>query len=529
MTIPRPPLTRRRFINLVGKAGGYAAIYNTMAAMGLLPVPVYAGPPQLAPDSGRGVRVVILGAGIAGLTAGYELTKAGYECIVLEARNRPGGRAWTLRGGDNVEEAGSVQTVAWGRGEHLYFNAGPARLPTHHTAILGYCRDFGVPLEVIVNDNRNALLQHDGAFDGKPVRQRQVRGDIAGHLAELLAKALDKSALDEAIGDLDKEKLLAFVRGFGALDKDLAYRGSPRAGYDVPPGAGLDFGKLSEPLALKTLMQSPFWRMATSFPDGYEQAATMLQPVGGMDRIAAAFAQRLDKVITYQAEVTGIARAGESGARVVYRDRAGTEKAIEAPFVLITLPLSVLRWLKADFSPLYQMAIAAGDYMPAGKVAFYAARRFWEEGEKIYGGISWTTQDITQIWYPSTNLQGRDGILLGAYIWTYDIGGRFTGAPPAARLRGAIEQGAKLHPKYPTEVSHGISVAWSNVPFSNGAWCEWSEEAKRNAYPVLLEPDGPYFLAGEHLSNVPAWQEGAILSAHKAVAAIAARAAARKL
>jgi len=527
---PRPPLTRRRFINLVGRAGGYAAVYNTMAAMGLLPVPAYAGPPQLAPDSGRGVRVVILGAGIAGLTAAYELGNAGYECIVLEARDRPGGRAWTLRGGDRVEETDSVQTVAWGRGEHLYFNAGPARLPQHHAAILGYCREFGVPLEVIVNDNRDALLQHDGAFDGKPVRQRQVRGDIAGHLAELLAKALDKGALDEALGDLDKEKLLAFVRGFGPLGKDLAYRGSKRAGYDVPPGAGLDFGKLSSPLALKTLTQTPFWNLATSFPDGFEQAATMLQPVGGMDRIAAAFAQRLANVIAYDAVVTRVARAGESGARVVYKDGSGAERSVEAPFVLITLPLPALRRLDADFAPPHRAAIAAGasDYMPSGKIAFYAGRRFWEEDDRIYGGISWLTQDITQVWYPSTNFHGRDGILLGAYVWSHDVGERFAAQLPAERLRRAIEQGAKLHPKYPAEVSHGVALAWSKVPFSYGAWCEWGEENKRNAYPLLLEPDGPYFLAGEHLSNVPGWQEGSILSAHKAVAAIAQRAAARK-
>jgi monoamine oxidase len=529
MTV-RSPLTRRRFINLVGKAGGYTAVYNTMAAMGLLPVPAYAGPPQLAPDSGRGVPVVILGAGIAGLTAAYELGKAGYECVVLEARDRPGGRAWTLRSGDRVEETDSVQTVEWDRAEHLYFNPGPARLPQHHTAILSYCRAFGVPLEVIVNDNRNALLQHDRAFDGKPVRQRQVRGDIAGHFAELLAKAIDKGALDEAIGDLDKEKLLAFVRGFGALGKDLAYRGSPRSGYDVLPGAGLDFGKLNSPLALKTLTQIPFWQAVSSFPDGFTQAATMLQPVGGMDRIAKAFAQRVDRVIVYNATVTRVIRTGETGARVVYRGRSGAETSIEAPFVLITLPLSALRRVKVDFSPPYQAAVAAGagDYVASGKVGFYAARRFWEEDEQIYGGISWTTQDITQVWYPSTNFHGRDGILLGAYTWTHQLGERFAAQAPAERLRRAIEQGAKLHPQYPAEVSHGISVAWSKVPFSDGAWCEWSEENKRNAYPVLLEPDRPFFLAGEHLSNVPAWQEGAILSAHKAVAAITQRTAARR-
>jgi monoamine oxidase len=528
---PRKRLTRRRFINLVGKAGGYAAVYNTMAAMGLLPVPAaYAGPPQLAPDSGRGVRVVILGAGIGGLTAAYELGKAGYECVVIEARDRPGGRAWTLRGGDRVEETDSVQTVEWARAEHLYFNAGPARLPQHHAAILAYCREFAVPLEVIVNDNRNALLQHDRAFDGRPVRQRQVRGDIAGHLAELLAKALDKGALDEAIGDIDKDKLLAFVRGFGALGKDLAYRGSPRAGYDVLPGAGLEFGKLSSPLALKTLTQSPFWQAVTSFPDGFAQAATMLQPVGGMDRVAAALARRLDKVITYNAAVTRVARSGESGARVVYKDRSGAETSVEAAFVLITLPLPALTRVDVDFSPQHRAAIAAGaaDYVPAAKIAFYSGRRFWEEDEQIYGGISWTTQDITQIWYPSTNFHGTDGIVLGAYVWSQDIGGRLAALSPAEGIRLAVAQGAKLHANYPAEVSRGVAVSWARVPFSYGGWCEWSEENKRNAYPVLLEPDGPLFLAGEHLSNVPGWQEGSILSAHKAVAAIAQRTAARK-
>src|SRR5438128_241476 len=109
-------LTRRRFINLVGKAGGYAAAYNTMVAMGLMTVPpAKAAPPPLPADSGRGQRVLILGAGIAGMTAAYELTKAGYECRILEARSRAGGRNWTLRGGDRAEEIDSVQNLEWDR------------------------------------------------------------------------------------------------------------------------------------------------------------------------------------------------------------------------------------------------------------------------------------------------------------------------------------------------------------------------------------------------------------------------------
>src|SRR5262245_65617361 len=99
--------------------------------MGLLGPPATAAEgPKLAPGSGRGVHVAILGAGIAGLTAAYELSKAGYRCTVLEARERAGGRVWTIRGGDSIVETGSTQRVAWDRAPHLYFNAGPA--PTHH-------------------------------------------------------------------------------------------------------------------------------------------------------------------------------------------------------------------------------------------------------------------------------------------------------------------------------------------------------------------------------------------------------------
>src|SRR4029077_4036444 len=98
-------LSRRSFLNLVGRAGGSAALYQTMAAMGLLAVPeAYAGPPSLPRGLGAGRHVVILGAGIAGLTAALELGRAGFACTILETRDRAGGRSWTLRRGDLVRE-----------------------------------------------------------------------------------------------------------------------------------------------------------------------------------------------------------------------------------------------------------------------------------------------------------------------------------------------------------------------------------------------------------------------------------------
>ena len=213
-------LTRRRLLNLVGKAGGAAAAYRTMAAMGLLPVPAaYAGPPELPPGSGHGISVVIVGGGIAGMVAALELGKAGYRCRVLEARARPGGRNWTLRSGDRVEEVDGSQAVAWEAGPHMYFNPGPARIPYHHQGILSYCRALGVPLEPLVNDNRGAYFHDDKVLGGKTVLLRQGITDARGFVAELAAKTLDREALDAGVSLADKERIAAFLKDFGALGK----------------------------------------------------------------------------------------------------------------------------------------------------------------------------------------------------------------------------------------------------------------------------------------------------------------------
>jgi monoamine oxidase len=521
-------ISRRGLLNLVGKAGGAAAVYNTMAAIGLIPTPTaYAGPPELAPGSGNGVRVVVLGAGIAGLTTAYELSKVGYVCTVLEARRSAGGRNWTIRGGDTVEETDSVQRCSFDAGEHMYFNAGPARIPHHHKAILGYCKDFGIELEVIVNDNRATFFHGDEAFEGKPLSSRQVIHDSRGFIAELLAKAISKDALVENVSAEDKDRLLAFVRSFGALAKDYSYKGSPRAGYEEPPGAGLSQGRLREPISFKELLKSEFWEYKLYYGDRFEQAATMLQPIGGMDRIAQAFAGRLGQSIKYECVVKEI-RKTEAGATIIYQDPSGHSLSIAADYAVCTIPLEVLATITNDFASEFKTAVAACDYVKAAKIAFQADRRFWEEDQQIYGGISWTDRDITQIWYPSAGFHKEKGVLLGAYIWTNQIGERFGRWTPEHRLEAALISGEKIHPGYRAQVARGLSVCWHKIPYSQGAWADWSLDARNLRYQILNRPDGAIHFAGEHLSYLTGWQEGAVLSAHNAVRAIGERVRARK-
>ena len=151
-------VTRRNFIARVLQTGGYGAAFSTMQTLGLLAQPEAQPFVNLPKDLVKGRTVVILGAGIAGMVAAYELRKAGFECTLLEARERPGGRNWTIRNGTTVEFTdGSVQRCDWKEG--LYLNAGPARLPSIHRTMLGYCEELGIPLEVEINTSRSALMQ----------------------------------------------------------------------------------------------------------------------------------------------------------------------------------------------------------------------------------------------------------------------------------------------------------------------------------------------------------------------------------
>jgi monoamine oxidase len=407
-------ISRRSLVELVGRIAGPATAYSALNLMGLLPTPTaYAAPPQLAPESGKGKRVVILGAGIAGLTTAYRLSKAGYQCKILEARTRAGGRVWTVRGGDRIVETDSTQQVNWETHRDLYFNTGPARLCSHHQGILGYCRELGVALELFVNDNRAALIQLDSQFGGKPQPARRLNADLRGAIAALAAKSVPEDA-----------DLRAVLRIFGDLDSSLNYAGSSRSGYveEDAPGGGNAKGKHLPPLALDEIVTGPRSRavvLALCFAELWSQSPTMLQPTGGMDAIVRAFAKALGGMIQLDQEVVQIGRAGDR-ARIVSLDhKTGKRSAIDADFVICTIPLSVLKSIPADFTPPVKEAITTEPqlYSPAVKVGVRSATPVGNRPATLWQASAGRTATSPQIWYPRTGFTAR-GVLLGAYLAT---------------------------------------------------------------------------------------------------------------
>ena len=468
--------------------------------------------------------MAVLGAGIAGLVAARLLRGAGYTCSILEARSRAGGRVWTLRSGDRIEETDSVQNIGWAAHRDLYFEAGAARICHHHRGMLGYCRELNVPLEVFVNDNRAGLIQIDSIFGGKPQKLQRVIADMRGAIAALAAttKSVDAG-------------LNALLQNFGDLQQtDLTYSGSSRAGYESPllsPGGGDQPGTLQQPLPASAIAQAnalQIIRVALTFPELWNQASTMLAPVGGMDRIVKALVKAAGDGIYYKHEVLEIARVGNR-ARIVALDHTkGRRTAFDVDYVICTIPLPVLKSIKADFSGTVKQAVIDGAdvYFAAAKVAFEARQRWWEIDDDIYGGISWTGRDINQIWYPSFGFHGKKGIIVGAYVWDPKAVAKYGAMTPAQRSVAAIADGEALHPGYGTKVAHAASVVWPKVPFSLGGWAEWdfTPGSRQKTYPVLLAGDGPFYFAGEHMSYVNGWQEGAVQSAHFVVSQLAARA-----
>ena len=524
--------SRRDFLLRVGQAGGYSAAFLTMQHLGLMPMPeVGAAPLALANGSGKGTKVVILGGGIAGLVAAYEMGKAGYSCTVLEARPRPGGRNWTVRNGTKIDfNDGTTQTASWE--DSSYFNAGPARLPSIHKTMLGYCKELGVPLEVEVNSSRSSLLQNDSVFEGKAIEQRQAVNDTRGHVSELLAKCIRQNALDAELTKDDRERMLEFLRTYGDLKPDYSYQGSERSGAVKMPGAGPDAETLRPPLAMHALLDANFWT-GMLYEEMLDMQATMFQPVGGMDRIPYAFAKKLGDVVQYGSQVKEI-RKTEDGVRISYA-KSGAVRVLEADYCICALPLTILKSIPNDFSPRIQRAINEVGYDSAYKVA-WESRRFWEQDYNLYGGLSFVTKGPVELmWYPSWKLFSEKGVIVAGYgIENKSDFGKLPNL--AAKLdasRAAVE---KLHPGHGKELMNPMYVNWGEIPFNLGSWVGHTRdrvtgrpaEYYEGAYKEFIQPDDRIYFSGDHCSHIIGWQEGAALASHRAVSLIAERVQAAK-
>jgi monoamine oxidase len=246
----------------------------------------------------------------------------------------------------------------------------------------------------------------------------------------------------------------------------------------------------------------------------------MFQPVGGMDQLPAGFARHLKPTIIRKSHVVQKINQSPDQVEVTYVDGQGRRGTIVADYCICTIPLSVLRNIDMQVSDPFKKAIGGVSYALVGKIGLQMKRRFWEEDHAIYGGhIYFDNFDIGSISLPSTGWMGQKGVLLGYYQFGSNAA-KVSAMSLAERRAFAVSEGQKVFPQYAENTESAFSIAWHRVQYNMGGWAEWSAEGRKTAYPILNEPDGRIYLAGEHLSYMTGWQEGGIESAWQQIAKI---------
>lgn len=500
-------MTRRELLTCAAGFGGFNFAYQLLESLDVLhkPAPIDLGG-LTGPAKGK---VLILGAGIAGMCAAYELEHLGYSCVLLETRHRTGGRCVSVRGGDTLEEAGPTQKCHFQEG--AFFNAGPTRIPYWHSTI-DYCQKFGVKLAPWININEGAYVYQTRSktLKDQKLRIRDIVADTEGRMAEVMAQSVKDDKLDVPLSAEDKQRIIEYVAEYGGLDRNLKYTGRRRRTYSKFHGAGPEDNVTQEPYSIKDLFTiNDGWYF--EFIREMDQQMTMLEVVGGVDHVARAFEAHIASPIHFGCAVSHI-RTGPHGATVSYEDARGRNHSVHADFCICTIPATVLAKIPNNFDAGFNAVLNRIRYGAASKVAMEFKRRFWEEDERLFGGITWTDMPISQILYPSHDFFSKTGVLIN-YNFGFDALG-FGAMAPHKRIQAALSQVARIHPQAPDEIRSAVTLAWHNVPQNKGAYVNWMQTSgAKEAYLALNRPQGRVYFAGEHVSHQDAWMAGAIESA----------------
>lgn len=454
-----------------------------------------AGVAACAGSGGR--RVVVLGAGLAGLAAGVRLANAGYQVTVLEARDRPGGRVLTVR------------EPFTGGG---YAEAGAVRIPDVHVHTRKFIAEFGLADQLFdygqdtgsrlwyVGGRRFVTPQPGQAWPIDGLAEAE-RADPAARMANYLGPALTGAgntlAPDwpaGAAGDLDGLTLAALVRRHGGSDAWLRWF---RA----------DEGDLTEANALAV--------------GGTEAGVAAMRVTyglrGGNDRLPRAMAAALGDRVRYRCPVRRV-MASPEGVTVSYTDPGGAAQELTADHGVCAVPFPVLHRLElSGLSDAKRRAVAEYRLAPLARVYFQTRDRFWQADPLgRLGGLKLAGTDTAaeRVWNTSAGQPGPEG-MLQAYL--FGANADALARVPAAERAGVIQaEVAKFLPELPGRVLASYVKVWSEDEFAGGAWASARPGQLRWILPAARAPEGRLHFAGEHTSVSVAWMDGALESGERA-------------
>src|SRR6266403_512431 len=423
-------------------------------------------------------RVVVVGAGLAGLSCAYELRKLGFEVVVLEGQGRAGGRVQTLREGLDPE---------------LSAEAGATRIPDTHWMTLAYVREFGLTLEPFKSGDLADVVHLRG------------RNYVAGHGPE------PKWPLQ-----LSPEE-----RRLGRSGMAEHYLNWP---LKLAKGSE-DWLSVPDPI----LEQDHYTLREFMEKQGLSRDAIELMTVGGDTSLSAAlllveFNEQVNRgyfhirgVIRYGCRVTDVGQ-DDNGAWAVMEHAEGHE-TVRGDYVVSALPFSVARNLFADakLSAEKQRVIRELKYAPVDKVFLQMQRQFWKA--KGQSGFANTDLVSERFWALGPESPDERGLLL-----SYVIGERaakLDAMDVQSRVQRTLADAESVFPGAREQFEAVRAKSWIEDRWQRGGLTSFGP-GELSWIPVNARREGRIFFAGEHTSRWNGWMQGAIESAHRVVKEISA-------
>jgi monoamine oxidase len=482
--------SRRKFLQLL-----------TTIGTGVLPTSGFSQDAPAGKGQGCGKRVVILGGGLAGLTAAYRLMNQGYDAIVLEGQNRVGGRVLTVR--DPFREAGHVEM-------------GATRIFSTHTATLKYVNLFGLGPLLPYDAGNRAFYMRGRRFMPPPAGQPWPIADMSeaeranpfAFLVPYVVSGFKKLGdIDSATWpsdqasalDLDKVTFEQYLLNEGAsqgwIDWFRALEGNIKR---INACAGF---------AVEKVASGAEGELPTSIP-------------GGNDRLPKAFAAALGDRIKLNCKVVRLEQSA-SEVTVTYLDAQGRQTQVRADRCVCALPFTTLRkvMIAAPFPDEKMRGIESLQYMPAARCHFQTRTRFWT-GDPLgtLGGLNLVGTDTFagRIWNTSAQQADRSMGMLHAYMIDAEASEYASLPDRAGAMRRHIAD--KLLPGLTQDqVVASADKVWQDDPWVQGGWGSPALGDMRSLHAVRRRAEGRVHFAGEHTSKLwLAWMNGAIETGERA-------------
>lgn len=451
---------------------------------------------ELIERTGAAKKVIVIGAGLAGMSAAYELMQAGHEVTVLEARTRSGGRVWTLR--DVFPEG-------------MYAEAGATNVFDNHEWTMKYIKLLGVAIDPMESTG-GASIYHirgkrivlklgspvDWPFELNADEKGLSRGALwTKYVVPVLKELGNVEAADWPTASLkqyDRMSFTAFLRRQGA---------SPGAVEILKLGLADQLGDGSDAVSALNLLREAAPRAAV------KQAFSIR---GGSDAFPKAFAAKLGDRIHYGLPVVKIEHDARS-VRVVCL-QAGRPLTFASDYLICAIPFAVLR--RVEISPVFsspkQQAVAQLGNTSVVRVFLQTRKRFWlDEG---LTGSATTDLPIMTTYDKAHYLPGKRG-MLEAYV-AGEKARTLAAMTADERLNFTIKQTELLLPNLGKHYEGGASVCWDQEEWTRGAYAWFKPGQMESWLPHITRPEGRVHFAGDHISPWPGWMNGALQSGNRA-------------